>query len=465
MKKEKKKKRKEKCNLRKIPTKHVRHKQSLLPQSNNTSFESAQAFSHKIQSLNLHRFLFHSFLPTMDFQPVKDFIVSSVKKVGEQLVDSFIQSLCDRLVNPEFLDFVGGAGLQENLEKWRKTLSTIQAMLDDVEEKQYTERAVKEWLDDLRHLAYDVDDIVDELATEASTAAESQVRPSKVRKLTPSAWFTPSSSSHFKINSRLGSKIKEVTDRFNDIVTRKGQLNLNETAREGRSYRIRGTLEPTSVMTDSHVYGREKDKEVVLELLLGERCSDAGVSVIPILGMGGIGKTTLAQLVYNDEKVQSSFEVKAWSCVSEDFNVDRVTKTILLSLTSENCDGKDRNWLQVKLKENLQGKKFLVVLDDLWNEKYHEWTILRAPFLAGAPGSTIVITTRNERVSSTAGTIPAYNLQGLSNDACLSVFTQHALGASNFSAHPNLQDIGEKIVERCKGLPLAAKDSRRPLAH
>jgi Leucine-rich repeat (LRR) protein len=54
-------------------------------------------------------------------------------------------------------------------------------------------------------------------------------------------------------------------------------------------------------------------------------------------------------------------------------------------------------------------------------------------------------------------TIPAYCLKVLSNDACLSVFTQHALGTSNFSAHPNLKDIGEKIVEKCKGLPLAAK--------
>jgi hypothetical protein len=101
--------------------------------------------------------------------------------------------------------------------------------------------------------------------------------------------------------------------------------------------------------------------------------------------------------------------------------------------------------LQVKLKEKLQGKKFLVVLDDLWNENYINWTILRAPFLVGAPGSTIIITTRNERVSSMTRTIPEYRLEVLSKDACLSIFTQHALGASNFSAHPNLQDIGEKI--------------------
>jgi hypothetical protein len=76
--------------------------------------------------------------------------------------------------------------------------------------------------------------------------------------------------------------------------------------------------------------------------------------------------------VYNDEKVESFFYMKAWACVSEDFNAVRVTKTILESLTSKNCEGKDLNWLQNKLKENLKGKKFLVILDDLWNESYHD---------------------------------------------------------------------------------------------
>ncbi|XP_059443221.1 putative disease resistance RPP13-like protein 1 [Corylus avellana] len=216
-------------------------------------------------------------------------------------------------------------------------------------------------------------------------------------------------------------------------------------------------MAPTSVVTEPHVYGRDSDKEALFELLLSEKCRNAQLSVIPILGMGGIGKTTLAQLLFNDKKVEGLFDLKSWACVSEDFDAERVTKTILQSLTSENCNGKDQNWLQVKLKEKLEGKKFLVVLDDLWNEKYHDWTILRAPFLTGALGSTIVITTRNEGVSSTTGTVPAYPLHVLSNDACLSLFTQHALGASDFSAHPNLQDIGEEIVKRCKGLPLAAK--------
>ncbi|XP_018807568.2 putative disease resistance protein At3g14460 [Juglans regia] len=175
--------------------------------------------------------------------------------------------------------------------------------------------------------------------------------------------------------------------------------------------------------------------------------------------MGGIGKTTLAQLVYNDKKVESFFNLKAWACVSEDFDVAAVTKTILQSLTSENCGGKDLNWLQVKLKEKLLGKRFLVILDDVWNEKYDDWIRLRAPFKAGAPGSSIIVTTRNKGVSSLMRNkeVEPFQLKLLSNEACLSIFTQHALEARDFSAHPNLKDIGEELVRRCKGLPLAVK--------
>ncbi|KAG2673251.1 hypothetical protein I3760_13G081400 [Carya illinoinensis] len=297
--------------------------------------------------------------------------------VGELFLSAFIQMLLLQM-SREFLDFVRQEGIQEKLNKWRKTLSRLQAVLDDAEEKQYTSRAVKEWLNDLKDLAHDVEDILDEFATEALRRKfmnENQASTSMVRNLIPDCCLA-STPTTFKINTRLG----------------------------------------------------EKDKEAILELLLSEKSSDTKVSVIPILGMGGIGKTTLTQHVYNDEKVQLFFDLKA---------------------------GDDLNLLQVKLKENLKGKKFLVILDDIWNENYHDWTILRAPFQAGGPGSAIIITTRNQGVSSMIGTTQAYRLQVLSNDACLSLFTTHALQTEDFSMHANLKDIGEEIVRRCKGLPLA----------
>ncbi|XP_042978096.1 putative disease resistance RPP13-like protein 1 [Carya illinoinensis] len=173
--------------------------------------------------------------------------------------------------------------------------------------------------------------------------------------------------------------------------------------------------------------------------------------------MGGIGKTTLAQFVYNDEVVKSLFKLRAWTCVSEDFDAIRVTKAILKSLSRESNDDNDLNLLQIKLSEALKGKKFLVILDDLWNENYNDWTILLAPFKAGAPGSVVIITTRHREVSRRTGTTEAHELHLLSTDASVSIFTQHALGTKDFSSHAHLKDIGEEIVRKCKGLPLAAK--------
>jgi hypothetical protein len=318
--------------------------------------------------------------------------------MAEALLSAFLGVLFDRLASGELLNFARQEGLEKKLEKWSKMLLRIEAVLDDAEEKQENGVAVKRWLDDLRDLAYDADDILDEFATEAlrqKLTGGNHAGTSKVWNFIPACCtgFTPSA---IKINMRLGSEMEEITARFNEMVKQKDDLKLSENVDRRRSNRTRQILAPTSVVTEAHVYGREKDKEALLELVLGEKGGDDQLSVIPIIGMGGIGKTTLSQLVYNDEKVKTFFDVKAWACVSEDFDAVRVTKTILQSFTSENCEGKDLDWLQTKLKENLKGKKFFVVLDDLWNENYHDWSILRAPFEAGAPRSTIIITTRNK---------------------------------------------------------------------
>ncbi|XP_020535356.1 putative disease resistance RPP13-like protein 1 isoform X2 [Jatropha curcas] len=202
---------------------------------------------------------------------------------------------------------------------------------------------------------------------------------------------------------------------------------------------------------------RDDDKEALIKMLLRDDANGNDLGVIPIVGMGGVGKTTLAQFVYNDSRVQEWFGVRVWVCVSEEFDVFKITKDILKEVTSLTCDTQTPNQLQLELKERLMGKRFLLVLDDVWKCKYTDWEILQIPFKFGAQGSKIVITTRDANVASTMRTVPTHYLKELTDNDCWSLLAKHAFDVRNSSIHPDLEEIGRKIVKKCKGLPLAAK--------
>ncbi|XP_043713331.1 putative disease resistance RPP13-like protein 1 [Telopea speciosissima] len=220
-----------------------------------------------------------------------------------------------------------------------------------------------------------------------------------------------------------------------------------------------------SVVNRSKVFGREEDMWKIIGWLLSDDKTpspiknDNNFSVLPIVGMGGAGKTTLAQLVYNHETVKNHFRLKAWVCVSEDFDVVRLTKEILESATGSSPHSNSLDLLQVKLKEALSEKRFLLVLDDMWNENYERWDALSTVFAFGRPGSKILITTRNKSVSSIVRTAPGdHDLKGLSDEACIALFRRHSFMDENSSdASTKLEVFGQEIVKKCKGSPLAIK--------
>ncbi|GKV12634.1 hypothetical protein SLEP1_g23756 [Rubroshorea leprosula] len=365
--------------------------------------------------------------------------------LAEEMASPLSSFIYDPSSASEVLNFAGKKQFSSQLNMWETLLPETNPLPPDAQQNHTASPDLKLCLSDLTDLAYDTEDVIDEIKTEVQRRRilghTQSGTTSKLRFLFPPccAGFN---SSGIKFSERLGPKIEDITTRFQQILEQKNVLKSGERGGRGKLETKRERLRSVSSLDDkSRVFGREQDKQVILERLM-----DGKTGVISIVGMGGVGKTTLAQLVYNDDKIENHFELRVWVCVSTEFDVTRVTRTLLQGVTSESLDSKDFNSLQVKLKEILSGKKFLIVLDDVWNENYEQWEVLRTPLVAGAPGSKVLVTTRNERVASIMTTYPVYHLPVLSDDACVFLFVTHALGASNFDEHPKLKGIGELSI-------------------
>ncbi|KAL5988462.1 hypothetical protein ACLOJK_036227 [Asimina triloba] len=349
-------------------------------------------------------------------------------------------------------------GVDEELQKLKSTLSAIQAVLQDAEEQQFRSNAVRDWLQKLKYVAYEVEDLVDEIVTEAqqSKATESGNKAAdgkKKRKWQVRDYFPPLFNSS---QQGMASRIREINEQLEQIAKERTDFHL-ETGHGGKQVEI--IRPPVSSVRDesSQVLGRIDDTKRIISLLLSGYSDKRKFSVIAIVGMGGVGKTTLAQVVYYDKSVTDNFEVRAWVCVSEDFDVKRLTKEIITSITKSSCDLSDIDSLQCSLRDKLHGKKFLLVLDDVWSENGSDWERLRAPLTYGAKGSKIVVTTRNQAVSNAMHAATAHKLECLSEQDCWSVFVNQAFYDDTVDAYPELEKIGKELVKKCGGLPLAAK--------
>ncbi|KAG2670693.1 hypothetical protein I3760_14G099000 [Carya illinoinensis] len=370
--------------------------------------------------------------------------------VGGALLSAFLQVLFDRMASREFVDFLRGQKpSDELLYKLKNVLLSVGAVLEDAEDKQVTNSSVKTWLDELKDAVYDAEDVLDEIATKAlqnKLDAEFGANiASKVRNCIHTSLF-------FK---KIEVRIKGVLGRLENLASQPNIMGLVQASTVRRKASER--LPTTCLVEDSEICGRNDDVDEIINNLLSDGASDNKIGVIAIVGMGGMGKTTLAQLVYNDNSIQKHFDLVAWVCVSEEFDMFKVTKTILEAVTSLTSDIQDLNRLQLQLKEKLMGKKFLLVLDDVWNRNYTDLEILSHPFKYGAQGSRIIVTTRDLGVASVMSTFPIHHLKELQEEDCWELFARHAFHDANSYMHSDFEELGRQIVEKCKGLPLAIK--------
>ncbi|KAI5596078.1 hypothetical protein BDE02_03G182800 [Populus trichocarpa] len=372
--------------------------------------------------------------------------------VGGAFLSAFLNVLLDRMASRQVVNFFSGQKVNNRLlERLETAMRSASRVLDDAEEKQITSTAVWDWLAELKDAVYKADDFLDAIAYKAlrqELKAEDQTFKCHMQRFL--SFFNLCKNGL----GEIGEELKVLLQDLDRLVDRTVALGL--ITRTGKEPSSPKTPRETSLVDERGVYGRDDDKEAILKLLLSDDANGQSLGVVRIVGMGGVGKTTLAQIVYKHRRVKEWYDLKAWVCVSEDFSVSKLTKVILEEVGSKS-DFESLNQLQIQLKERLREKKFLLVLDDVWEENYAEWDRLLTPLKSGAQGSKILVTTRNEMVASVMPTVRIHHLKELTEDSCWSLFAKHAFGDENPNAHEELQEIGREIARKCKGLPLAAK--------
>ncbi|PPD72103.1 hypothetical protein GOBAR_DD30997 [Gossypium barbadense] len=406
--------------------------------------------------------------------------------MAKSIVSAVLEKLSSLLMIPGEIkhNFELALALEEGMGKVIAHFQDIQSVLQDAESKQVKDANVRNWLKKLKDVAYDVDDVLDEWNSEK---LKSQIeKEQKEARNFPLLKKMRNSISSFTFQTilcyKIASKLNGVNEQLDSIATEKDRykFGLEKVVEEPRR------LITASFIDDEEVYGRCQETEILVNVLVGENSSGGGLKlpVISIMGMGGIGKTTLAQLVYNHSDVECHFDKRIWICVSDPFDEIRIAKEILEAFKGEslNLVGKD-NILQ-EIRSHVSGKKVLLVLDDVWSEDATRWEQLRTSLKHCSPGSRILITTRNEKVAIIMGTTSSnlFLLNTLSLEECWSLLSRRAyygrtreecenlddIGwkiADNRRAYygrtreesENLDDIGWKIAEKCQGLPLAAK--------
>ncbi|KAL2530452.1 putative disease resistance RPP13-like protein 1 [Forsythia ovata] len=339
-------------------------------------------------------------------------------------------------------------GFKQDLKNLENSLRSIKAFFEVADRRQVTDGDVELWLKNLEDVAYDADNVLDEIKYE-------NLR----RKVQIQNQMKPKVCLYFSFYSSLAFRWK-MAHKISNINVNLKKIN-EEVYPRGVERRFAGfaparpqVRETDAITADPVFVGRQNDESKFVEQITGE-INDV-FSVLPIVGMGGIGKTTLARRIFNHPHTDKHFDKRIWVCVSENFDVLTILKNILVSL-KETSLGNSRQAVMDKLQEKLKDKRCLLVLDDLWNDKRGEWDDLKNALMGVNPnkGYVIIVTTRNESVASIVNPHNCnYKLEKLSEDDCWSIIKAKAFEGGD--VRELFQTIGKAIAQQCRGSPLAA---------
>ncbi|KAF0896601.1 hypothetical protein E2562_026304 [Oryza meyeriana var. granulata] len=338
------------------------------------------------------------------------------------VLDAFVSYLSD-LVIQVAKDQVGLLlGVSDEIGKLDEKLQFLKDYLADAEKKRITDNHVEGWVRKLKGIMYDATDILELCQLKAMEQGASV----DLGCCNPLLFCLRNPL--FAHN--IASRIKKLNQSLDSICRTSAEFKFMKLEayqdRRTASQLISRTTSP--VLERSGVVGEkiEEDTSAIVKMLTEEwNAVHAGnnVLLLALVGVGGIGKTTLAKKVFNEETVQEKFDEKIWLSVTQKFNQADLLRTAIVTTGGDHCGSHDRSMLEPILVNAIKGKKFFLVLDDLWTER--AWNdFLCVPFSHGGHGSRVIVTTRDDRIAKGVKAMYIHRVNKLGSDDAWSLLKQ-----------------------------------------
>ncbi|XP_021719336.1 putative disease resistance protein RGA1 [Chenopodium quinoa] len=334
---------------------------------------------------------------------------------------SVVQTLFSALQCSELKEICSILGYKSELDDLQRTISTIRAVLRDAEAKQELSDEAQLWIQELKDAVYDADDLLDEFVTLAE-----QKQHLKGGEVSKKARLFFSRFNPLVVAYNLSRGVKKVRKKLDSVASNHRQFGFCVDHQPIRRRRE----ETCSYVYAGTIIGRENDVENIVHMLQGN--VQGAVSFLTIVGIGGLGKTALAQLVFNDERIVNSFPLRMWTCISDHDQKQLDTAEILVKILAS-------------------------ATDDVWTENRSHWLKLAEFLIGGHKGSWIVVTTRSQETARIIGDGLKYELQGLSEKSSWRLFQKTAFGFEQPNSKDDLIEVGREIVKRCARVSLAIR--------
>ncbi|KAJ1255699.1 hypothetical protein BS78_K170200 [Paspalum vaginatum] len=338
-----------------------------------------------------------------------------------------------------------------DIKELKKELEHMHAFLLDKADVEYPDEQTKLRVRDVRELSYDIEDNIDKFMVHLDRESSPKGRGFKVlvdkcKKLT----------SDIKIRRQIAKEVKDIKNQIKETSERYARYST------ASGCSTRNAVVDTRVLAvfkdASELVGLDGPSDELIRLLKSEEDGDSArqLEVVSIVGFGGLGKTTLANHVYN--KLGENFDCRAFVSISRNPDIIKILSSVLSQISNQkNATGPAAEVHEIikEIRGFLRDKRYFIVVDDIWDVQ--AWKIMECAFAKSSLGSRIMITTRKMDVAKTCSSPHedhVYNIKPLSDVDSKKIFFKRIFGCEE-KCPSELREVSDGILRKCGGLPLA----------